>query len=62
MSSAFEKAVGKLIEKDRKNTLESVALDLIKFGKMNFDEIAQVAHLTLDRIEQLAASVQAAEN
>ena len=62
MGSAFEKAVGKIVEKDRKNTLESVALDLIKFGKMNFDEIAQVAHLTLDRIEQLAASVQAAEN
>ena len=42
--------------------MESVALDLIKFGKMNFDEIAQVAHLTLDRTEQLAASVKAAEN
>ena len=55
MSSYFKN----LVEKDRKNTLESVALDLIKFGKMNFDEIAQVAHLTLDRIEQLAASVKA---
>jgi len=58
MSSYFKN----LVEKDRKNTLESVALDLIKVGKMTLDEIAQGTNLTLDRIEQLAASVKAAEN
>ena len=58
MSSYFKN----LVEKDRKNTLESVALYLIKVGKMTLDEIAQGTNLTLDKIEQLAAYVKAAEN
>ncbi len=58
MSSAFEKAFDKLFDK----RMESVALYFIKVDKMTLDEIAQGTNLTLDRIEQLAASVQAAEN
>ena len=54
MSSALDKLFDK--------RMESVALDLIKVGKMTLDEIAQGTNLTLDRIEQLAASVKAAEN
>ncbi len=58
MSSAFEKAFDKLFDK----RMESVALYFIKVDKMTLDEIAQGTNLTLDRIEQLAASVKAAEN
>ena len=62
MGSAFEKAVGKIVETDRKNTLESVALKMIKFGENSFDRIAEYTGLTLETIQQLAASVKAAEN
>ena len=59
MSSYIKDLLNKEKENVRGQERECIALDLIKFGKMNFDEIAQVAHLTLDRIEQLAASVKA---
>ncbi len=59
MGSAFEKAVGKIVEKDRKNTLESVALKMIKFGENPFDRIAEYTGLMLETIHQLAASVKA---
>jgi len=55
MSSYFKN----LVEKDRKNTLESVALKMIKFGENSFDRIAEYTGLTLETIQQLAASVKA---
>ena len=43
---------------ERAVTYENVALSLIRLGKNALEDIAKCCHLTLERVKELAATVQ----
>ena len=53
------KAIAEMKAKERADTCENIALSLIKLGNMAFEDIAKICHLTLDRVRELAETVNA---
>ena len=54
MSDYFAEREAKAVEKARKKVKEEVALNVLKLGKLSFEDIAECSGLTLERVPMLA--------